>query len=280
MDDISSAGRHYRNIAKISVSAMILILQVYLLLLFNGLDLYNFLMIESLALRSALQILIQIVLCSFLYALIYFPVKALYCASWKRKNKDIWLKGIWLHIHVKRDIRVGTVRFEQDFCSIKAEGHNYSPCGVKNKDATAWEYTIGRVFNKNEGGMQSSYEAFYSAMNLGSAAPNKGLHSMKIVNCENHGPANYMVGHFRDTFRNGIQVEDAGGHMGTLYMFRPSKRCLAYLRDANGIDFDKLCALHLKEEFRDEPYVRELRKRLAAVTEPSAEESLQDSSPS
>ena len=127
MDNIGSTNAHYKNISAISVSILLVIFQAYLMLILGGFDIFNFSMLQDDIIRYIVQILVQLVAFSVLYAVIYAIVRKIYCLKWIRENKKIWIKGLWLHIHVKKEIRVGTVEIRQNFNTINAKGHNIRP---------------------------------------------------------------------------------------------------------------------------------------------------------
>ena len=102
MDNIGSTNVHYKNISAISVSILLVIFQAYLMLILGGFDIFNFSMLQDDIIRYIIQILVQLVAFSVLYTVIYAVVKKIYCQKWIRENKKIWIKGFWLHIHVKK----------------------------------------------------------------------------------------------------------------------------------------------------------------------------------
>lgn len=127
MDNIGSTNVHYKNISAISVSILLVIFQAYLMLILGGFDIFNFSMLQDDIIRYIIQILVQLVAFSVLYTVIYAVVKKIYCQKWIRENKKIWIKGFWLHIHVKKEIRIGTVEIRQNFNTVNAKGHNIRP---------------------------------------------------------------------------------------------------------------------------------------------------------
>lgn len=266
MDNIGSTNIHYKNISNISVSILLIILQAYLMLIFSGIDLFNFSMIQSNVTRYVVQIIVQIILFSSIYAIIYAIVNKVYALNWIKSHKGSWVKGMWLHIHVKNDIRVGTVSIKQNFNTISAKGHNIKPKGGENKlhkNETTWNYVLSKVIDDNENARD--FIACYTANDIANQITKDGMHVLNIVGRDKKtGYANMMVGGFRDTFKIGSNdVIDVGNHAGQLFFFRLSDKCREYLIDNSGFRYDRLFDLHEKAEFAEEPYVIKLKECLS-----------------
>lgn len=138
MDKIGSANTEYKNISKITISIFAFLLEVYILVVINCVDIFNFNMVKDIFLRIVLQVVVHSLVFSSSYIVIYKIVEFIYIKHWIRCNKNIWIKGIWLHIHVKDEIRIGTVKFKQNFHDIEADGHNIYPDGL---DYDTWRET-------------------------------------------------------------------------------------------------------------------------------------------
>lgn len=264
MDDIGSTNQHYKNISNISVTTLILILQAYLMLILSGIDLFNFSSVSNTFARYSIQVLVQLLLFTFIYSIVYFTVKKIYCVNWIKSHKNIWLKGIWLHIHVKNDIRVGTVDIEQNFYTIKATARNVYPGGLgKPQRETTWNYLLSKVFDDES---VRDFVGYYKAEDITSQSSKDGVHVLHIENKSRDkktGYANYMVGTFRDTVKiSKNEIQDSDSHAGQLYFFRLSDKCREYLIGDNGFRYDLLPTLHEKAEFADEPYVIKLKECL------------------
>ena len=265
MDDIGSTNQHYKNISTLAVAVLLLCVVAYLRIVAAGVDLLEFTFIEDEMWRSAAQIVVEAVMSVGLYAIIYFVVRAIYCALWIRNNKASWVRGEWLHIHVKRDLRVGTVEIRQNFNTVKAKGHNIRPKGDAAQDLkkeTTWHYLQCKVEDVDEG---HDFVGCYTADNVAQRHSKDGLHVLQIVGCDKRtGYANKMVGRFRDTIPDAnTEIGDLADHTGELYFFRMSNKCRAYLYDENGFRYDRLFDLHELEEFANEPYVIKLKELLS-----------------
>lgn len=181
---------------------------------------------------------------------------------WKRKNKDIWVDGLWLSIHIKKYIRIGTVEIEQSFYSIRANGHNISPPIYNQERITPWRYYIGGVENDKRA---LDFIGCYTSRR-GDGGSNDGLHMLQKITSDRSGYVNEMRGRFSDVVavsNDSLDMIDVADHQGQLCMFRISKACEKYLRRDNGtIDYERLRTLHTQDIFKNEPYSIELNKHL------------------
>lgn len=263
MDNIGTTSKHYKNISSISVSILIAFLQAYLMLFFSGIDLFNFTMFENNSIEKyVLQVLVQLILFSIIYLIIYSMVKTIYCYIWKNKNKKIWIKGTWLHIHVKNDIRIGIVEIMQNFNTINAKGHNIMPreyCSNIKKSDTTWSYILGKVVDDDT---KRDFIGCYTAQDIKNQITKEGIHALHIMQPGNkHSYPDSMMGGFRDAFNIGDDIyTNVGDHAGQLFFYRLSDRCSKYLYDNNILRYDRLAEMHEKPEFATEPYVMKLKE--------------------
>ncbi len=262
MDNIGSTSKHYKNIAKISSAILIVILEAYLMLFFSGIDLYNFTMLKDNNVQSyILQCLVQLVVFSVIYVLIYFIVKMIYIYIWKKRNKKIWVKGKWLHIHVKNNIRIGAVEIRQNFSTITAKGHNVFPEGhsPNNKKDTTWNYLLGKVVDDET---KRDFIGCYSAQDIKNQITKEGIHVLQILTPDStNGYPNIMMGGFKDTFSIGETITlSANDHAGQLFFYKMDKKCQEYLYDVNGLRYDRLASLHNNPDFANNPYVMKLKE--------------------
>ena len=177
---------------------------------------------------------------------------------WIFNHKNIWLKGTWLHIHVKKtdnEIRVGFVDISQNFYTIKASGTNLYPEfeGAPKQRETSWDYVLGKIF---EDDYKRDFIGVYEAADMFNHIPRNGIHSLKIELGGNGFP-NLMVGKFGDAVELDEQNANGGNDSGQLYLFKPSNRCKKYfaLGNRNKLIYD----LHNIDEYSDEPYVCKLK---------------------
>ncbi len=259
---MSDSSKHYEKINNISVSILLLVFQAYLMFALSGIDLLNFSMIQNSVTRYCVQVLVQLLVFTCLYTVIHIVVKKTYFFVWKHRNRSIWLEGMWLHIHVKNNIRVGTVEIKQHFNEIGGIGHNISPNSADKKDTT-WSYVTGWVEDVNGA---RDFVAYYKATKVKSNSTRDGVHALSLETPNQKNKfTTQMIGAFRDTFAiesDSINVVNVGDHAGELFFFKMSKKCRDYLIDENGFSYPKLSTLHTLEEFSSEPYVIKLREIL------------------
>lgn len=244
------------------------------MLFFSGIDLYNFTMLsDNTVKRYVLQVIVQLVFFSIIYIVIYTLVKNFYFLLWKRKNKKNWIKGSWLQIHVKNDLRIGTVEIAQNFNTIEANGHNFTPKGHKtsnNKKETTWKYLLANVKDEKNA---RDFIGCYTADDISNQTSKDGVHVLQIMGVDNKtGYANYMVGGFRDTFKiTDKNAADAGDHAGELYFYRMSNKCKRYLYEDHNFRYDRLISIHENPDFATEPFVMKLKACLENLPVESVE---------
>ncbi len=257
MDNIGSTNFHYKNIYNISLGIVLLLLQAYLMLIFSGIDCFSFEHVQNSVTRYLLQLLLQILIFTFSYIIVYFIVEKIYILNWISKHKSIWLQGTWLHIHVNKntqEIRIGFVEIYQNFLTIKARGTNFYPegCGKDKQRETTWDYVIGKIFEDEH---KRDFIGVYEAKDKFSLVPRNGIHSLTIERGNDGFPCK-MVGKFGDTVELDNFSQSISSTAGQLYFFKPSSKCKEYIfsGDRNKRIFD----LHTIEDFNSEPYVYQL----------------------
>lgn len=262
MDDIGATNQHYKAISNIAMTLTLALLQAYLMLIFSGIDLVNFSMISNDVIRYVVQVFVQLVAFVVIYSAVYAAVKAVYCSRWIGSHKDIWVQGLWLHIHMKNGVRIGTVEIKQNFYTIKAEGHNICPKDkagkLPQKKDTTWNYTLSKVADDASA---RDFIGCYTANELGSQTKKDGIHVLKILTpAKGHFPSQ-MAGCFRDTCKISEQgITNVGDHAGELFLFKLSPAMQHRLCDENGFRYDLLARLHEDEQFKDEPYIIKLQE--------------------
>lgn len=262
LDKIGLANTEYKMISKITISIFAVFLEVYILIVINYTDIFNFSMVENFFLKISLQVAVHLFVFSVSYTAIYKTVKKIYIMYWIHCNKNIWIKGIWLHIHVKDEIRIGTVKFKQNFHDIEADGHNIYPDGLGYDSwrETKWRYLFGKIKDRNV--RYTDLIGIYRAGRAGSQDTKDGIHSLEIDDAKPGQYTTSMKGLFKDTVKKGdIIVNDK---TGDLFLFRVDEELLNYLRSkSNGsIDYDKLSRLHKQDQFQYHPYVLQLKKSI------------------
>lgn len=262
MDNIGSTNSEYKKIYKISISIFVFMLEIYILTIVNYADIFSFNSVNNFFLKIILQSVVQLFIFSLLYTTIYKMVKVVYIKIWIYRNKNIWIKGIWLHIQVKDEIRIGTVKIKQNFHTIEAEGHNIYPddLGYDSWRETKWNYIFGKI--KDGKVRYTDLIGFYRAGNPGSQDVKDGIHSLEIDDSKPGKITTKMTGLFKDTVKKGdIVVDDK---IGDLFLFRVDKELLGYLRNnSNGpIDYNRLSRLHKQDHYQNHPYVIQLKKSI------------------
>lgn len=264
MDNIGYTNLHYKSIYNISLGIMLVLLQAYLMLIFSGMDVFNFEHAKTDAGRYVMQIFVQLIFFSFSYIAVYFIVKQVYVMRWISAHKNIWLKGTWLHIHVKKDkkeIRIGFVDISQNFYTIKAHGVNMYPecCGSECQRETSWNYVLGKIF---EDDYKRDFIGVYEAEDVFNHIPKNGIHSLKIE-IGGKGYPNMMIGKFGDAVKLDGHTDNLNCDAGQLYLFKPSEACKKYLdiSNRNNLIYD----LHTIDDFCREPFVRQLNASIKEV---------------
>lgn len=256
MDKIDVTGQEYKKTFLTSASILLVLVQIYPILLSFKIDLFNFEMVNNPILRTLFQVFIN----SFLFLIVYLLVKQVHCYRWIKHHKDIWIQGDWLHIHVKKDIRIGLVEIRQDFYSIKAQGHNISPKDTNRTQPereTTWNYVLGSVMNDTT---PRDFIGCYTAHEVQSQTKKDGVHILTIEPPSKNDYPTRMIGCFRDTCKidkRGI-TDVVGNHAGELYLFKLSPSLKEYLFSENGCRYDLLAELHKQIKFREEPFVIKL----------------------
>lgn len=262
LDNIGSTNSEYKNISKITISIFIFLLEFYIVINMNYVDIFSFKNINSVFFRIILQSIMNLLIFSVSYTVIYHIVKFVYIRIWIYRNKNIWIKGTWLHIHVKDEIRVGTVNFKQNFHTIEAEGHNIYPDGLGYDSwrETKWKYVFGKIKDSNL--PYTDLIGFYRAGHAGSQDAKDGIHSLEIDDSKKGRLTTKMTGLFKDTVKKGDVVTD--DKVGDLFLFRAEDELLEYLRNnSNGpINYHRLSRIHEQDQFQYHPYVIQLKKSI------------------
>ncbi len=259
MDQIGSTNKIYISIYKSSAALFVAIVQIYLIALAMGFDIYQFSWIENKILRLLIAIVFQVVLAGVGYIFIFFLVMKMKTCIWIKKNKNIYVRGTWLHIHIKDNIRIGDVVIQQNFYTISAKAHNITP--QENEmyyidNQTEWRYYLGKVAQDESA---RDFIGCYSAVKQSSGDINDGIHVLTI-HCDEHGYPSQMIGKFSDTFQvnRSITNIDVGEHRGDLLLFRISEDLSKYLTEKHGLNYRLLSTIHKNDKFKNEPFVREL----------------------
>ena len=213
---------------------------------------------DSEILNDAYNLIFENVILASLFFILLVIVRFFYQKSWIAKNKKIWIKGLWLHIHIKNDssIRIGYVNITQSFDSINAVAHNYDAMDITNPDKrTTWEYYNAQIDNKYLRGFYHSDKA--------AQTENSGMHRLKIVNRTFDFPTE-MDGFFCDNYLlNGASLSDVTEHRqhsGKLILYRMTKEQEEILVENGEITPEKILDLINDSHFKNDEFVKRYNK--------------------
>lgn len=243
MDVVSSTATERSIIGKSTGKYFMTIVSIYLIISMNGWDpIADFNHMLSTAIPSGFgQIVIQIIAsfltADLLYKLIHHLVTYKHCLDWRSANKNIWVKGLWLHIHDKKKVRVGVVDIDQDFYSIKVEGYNVSPKAY-NMDESRWRHLLGRIVQT---GNQYTIYGYYENKH-GFDGTKGGMHEFDILNTKDDKYPMQMKGFFRDLINS--KGQDIANSVGEIFLFRLTEATPYYHKiidnESGLISYDRL----------------------------------------
>lgn len=233
---IANRINHKKNISHLAVVFVLLLVDIYLSALSKDFNLLNHLtFIENETLRVVALGGIQMVLFGSSYAIVYFVFLTAYSFWWKLKNKEYYLKGAWLHIHDKEDVKIGVVDIEQEFFDLSVNAINIAPRSIDpKKNQTTWHY-IATDFHP-EGSMEDRLVGCYLAHRMGER--NKyGVHMFSDIPSDRFPTA--LKGNFGDIFKIEDKKEATGlDRTGTLYMFKMPGCIKRFIGYKNRFSFD------------------------------------------
>lgn len=243
-----------------SSAIMLIVLQLYLLLISNGVDLINFSFLGSNSKESIFwRFVFQIIGFSVINIVIYWLVFVIVKFSWLMKNKDKIIQGMWLSIHDKDNVRIGIVNIEQSFLDITVEGFNISPNdpSIPDKGKTEWNY-ITATMNPEGLGRTKLFGCFTSQRP--DRTTNQGIHTFNTLSYKNGYPVK-MNGIFLNTLTfSDNDVTDVKDQKGYITLYKLSPKMEHDLCNEYGIDEEKLANLINNPDFADEPFVVDLKK--------------------
>ena len=178
------------------------------------------------------EYLIENIIFAFVFGALLYWIRRGAEKNWIEKNRAVWLKGNWLHIHEKNNntIRVGYVQITQNHDSINAVSRNYNVADIMNVHSiTDWHYVNAQVNrDKDE---DFILQGFYSARK-DSGEKNNGMHSLSIKPRSGDIPIQ-MAGNFGDVntlaHDSAESAKDSYLSCGRLRMFRMTKEQEEYL---------------------------------------------------
>lgn len=257
MDNLNASIQRYAKVGLVTLVFVLTVVQVY-----NAVDL-NRCLLSFFTTKNAIiiKIIISIledVLFGVLYLIIFKLVYYIITIIWIRKHRSIYVRGKWLHIHKKDDIRIGVVNIKQDFYTIGATGYNVSP-NLPNyyspNKHTVWKYLLGHVnFDETARDVTACYEAVKTNCNI----TNNGMHTLTISVGTDGYPIK-MDGYFSDTVRIDENKINIDNHHGQLYMFRMSKEIEKYLYTGKGLNYRNLENICSNISFENEQFIIKLK---------------------
>jgi len=262
MDKIENEDfANHKKVFLVSSGIMLAILQLFIILISNGIDIVNFVFIKNAILRVIMQFSIQIMFFGFVSAIVYNIVFKLEEIIWIKCHRNWWLQGQWLHIHDKANVRIGVVNIKQQFSVIEVHGENISPNQKTQMqlNKTKWDY-IDTKFDLTD---KIEFVGNYTAMKSNDEQ-NYGVHIFNDVQLNKDGYPVSMHGKFGDAFK--IQMANVEkikeDKAGEIYLFRLNDTLRRYLECDIGIDLIKLSNITSIPNLRGEKYVQTLEEVL------------------
>ena len=249
MDEISSTAKYRSKIAEEAGSIYMVGVTIYLMFSINGWDpiVYISNKLSSWIPNEFGQVLLEVCLmfltAKVVYDVIYKLVEDKNFNQWKEENKDIWIKGTWLHIHDKAKVRTGDVIISQDLYTISVDGYNLALPQAKNRseitnstlDVSDWYYSMAKIVD-NEG--ENILHGYYSSIH--GRKRKSGMHTLTFG--ETKGSPVFMSGSSGDVVEeNGQEVSNA---LGNLRLHKLEPTCPYYHRIINKetgrVDYEEL----------------------------------------
>lgn len=255
----------YKDIFIASSAIMIMVMQIYVLCISNGLDLVNFSWIENRVMSVVVQILVQMIGFGVINVFIFWIVFKIKEGKWIRANKQKMLQGQWLHIHDKDNVRIGIVTIHQRFSAVDVKAFNIAPKvnGIADSGRTNWEYLNARIYPPELSGIEF-FGCYVSRKKNGTI--NQGIHVFDAVDVDASGFPVRMQGSFCDTFRIAEEkvtdIQDRKGHI-TMFKMTPTLRKVLY--GVGGINYEVLADIVNHPECVNEPFVMTLRDILQKI---------------
>lgn len=260
MDDLKDDFGVYKGIFVISSALMIFLVQIYLIFISNGVDILNFKNIQNVVLRIVLQVIIQIIGFSFVNVLVFWIVFKVKEKIWIFKHKNMWFKGEWLHIHDKKNVRIGKVTIKQKFFKIEADASNLSPNISNNTKITNWYYQSSQLYPKGLPGIE--FVGSYVADDQENETYKLGIHIFDSMSCINGYPSK-LTGRFSDTFKiYEEKAQDGVDKKGLIYFFKVTPRIRNCIYDNNEINYEKLANIVHNDSLKNEGFVIKLKEVL------------------
>lgn len=261
--DVGKNTGVYHEIMTGSVTVFLALVDLYCTLFNNTVEEKILKSIENVTARKALLFVLYFIVFNILYWLVLEAVFYFKEKSWAKRHKDLWMRGKWLHIHIKTDnaIRIGMVDIQQNFYEIKVDAMNVSYLKKKGSTTTKWGYYSAKLSEESgTPNMIGCYKSIKEGMTMG----NQGIHSLFIKNRDKK--SQYPIelsGMFSDTFKmekKNMEPVHPGDHCGKLMLFRLSKKMENTLYRSGHLNIEKLRTIDQDVNYADEPFVKELKE--------------------
>lgn len=240
MNELKDDFKIYKDIFTSSAAVMIFIVQIYIILITNGVDVFGFGFIKKDILRIIFQIITQLIGLTFINIGVFSFCYKFFEKRWINKNKDIWFQGEWLHIHDKKNVRIGIFTIKQRFSCIEVkEARNITPNvnGISNKPTTTWNYISATINPKEMLGVKLLCS--YIARNKNKYK--QGLHAFKEIQIGKDNFPYKMSGYFSDTLEGEEgEIRDVSDSNGMIHFFKISPEIKKYIYNGKSVDMNAL----------------------------------------
>lgn len=254
MSNISSTSIEHQAISKKTATYFMMAVTFYMMFSSSGWDpLTAFCnMITASIPNTFAQILTQVITTvltsGLLYVIIYERVQANHIGKWKKQHKDHWIKGTWLHVHDKPNVRIGDVIIDQDFFTLAVDGHNvcvpqirlFEEITKEKLDEADWKYSMAKLVSQNNNEYQLT--GYYDNSH-GKGHSKDGMHLLDITKVS--GYPIFMHGTFGDVVTEDKQ--EIKNSVGQLRLYRLEETCPYYQRIMNPktdrVDYKRLVLL-------------------------------------
>jgi len=115
--DVGKNTGVYHEIMTGSVTVFLALVDLYCTLFNSSVEEKLLKSIENATARKALLFVLYFIVFNILYWLVLEAVFFFKEKSWAKRHKDLWMRGKWLHIHIKTDnaIRIGMADIQQSW---------------------------------------------------------------------------------------------------------------------------------------------------------------------
>lgn len=279
MDNVPGDHSIYKEVFSTSAKIISLGVALDLILTNNGFDLSQLLIngiigllpLPTEIIRAAVEMLLEVGGFFIGSSIVYEQVLRHRQRVWIKNNKQLMLRGKWLHIHEKGNVRTGIVTIKQRFTTLDVKGFNVNPLapGVGNVGRTKWSYMACRLFPTEMTGIE--FFGTYAARRHGGQVK-QGIHIFDTMQLdEETGMPVYLHGSFSDAFKiSNEKVDDINDGKGDIYLFRMTPALDAFLKKNNIDDYNLRHILELskKEEYahlKDEPFIITLNEVIERI---------------